>query len=264
MIVTADMLRLRRKPACKDQVDIFEEEWPDGAEATLPNCLRAVELDLDLSWFVANFLSASTWKVFRQTIDRAWEGYDEATASAWEASQEATARALYEALTLEKEDLVKIEPKWGATVVELSKIALLGRYVIREALEGMAARLASQKITAEIKNELINLAKECDRELVKDVLSPHEKARLHYRLHEKIAKITDCEELISALDKLHLHTIILSNAYHIDWRNEFSGWHQKLIDSLVSGNPDLAEKAMRDHVKRGYEMERKALSSQNA
>ena len=104
MIVTADMLRLRRKPACKDQVDIFEEEWPDGAEVTLANCLRAVELDLDLSWFVANFLSASTWKVFRQTIDRAWEAYAEPIAPAWETPQEATARALYEALILEKEE----------------------------------------------------------------------------------------------------------------------------------------------------------------
>ena len=177
----------------------------------------------------------------------------------------ATTIVLREALlSLEKEGLVTIEPKWGATVVELSEKALLGRYVIREALEGMAARLASQKITAEIKNELTDHAKECDRELVKDVLSPHEKARLHYRLHEKIAKTTDCEELISALDKLHLQTIILSNAYHIDWHNEISGWHQKLIKSLVSGNPDLAEKTMREHVRRGYELERKALSFQNA
>ena len=166
-------------------------------------------------------------------------------------------------LFLEKEGLVRIEPKWGAMVVEVSEESLLGRYIIREALEGMAARLASKKITTETRQELIRLAKECDRELAIDNLAPQEKAQLHYTLHEKITRMTDCEELVSALDRLHLQTIILSNAYHIDWHSEKSGWHLKLVNAIISGDQDHAEKVMREHVRRGYEMERNALSSEN-
>ena len=45
-IITLRMLR----GACKPQRAIFKSEWPSGAEATLENVLRAVELGLDLEW----------------------------------------------------------------------------------------------------------------------------------------------------------------------------------------------------------------------
>ena len=60
MKVTAEFLR--KKGASCDQVDIFEREWKDGCEVTLPNLLRAVELELDLNWFVNHCLPATIWK----------------------------------------------------------------------------------------------------------------------------------------------------------------------------------------------------------
>ena len=44
--ITKKMLR----GACKKQKAIFVQEWPKGAEATIENVQRAVELGLDLSW----------------------------------------------------------------------------------------------------------------------------------------------------------------------------------------------------------------------
>jgi hypothetical protein len=48
---TVPIIKLRMlRGACPEQREIFEAEWPSGAEATLENVLRAVELGLDLEW----------------------------------------------------------------------------------------------------------------------------------------------------------------------------------------------------------------------
>lgn len=173
---------------------------------------------------------------------------------------DATTITVREALrSLETEGLVVIEPKWGAMVEEITPEKMFGRYVVREALEGMAARLASRNITDAVREELLESAKELDRELVRDDRSPREKAHIHHHLHARIAELTDCEELQNLLNKINLHTIILSNAYHIDWHAYDEDWHQYLIKAIISGDPDLAERTMRMHVQRGYEMETRAM-----
>jgi DNA-binding GntR family transcriptional regulator len=162
---------------------------------------------------------------------------------------------------LEQDGLILIEPKWGAMVVEITPEKIYGRYIVREALEGMAARLAAQNATEEEKRELMAMAEECDRELVSDRMNRQDKANLHYKLHEKIVNITRCPELIQSINRNNLHTVILSNAYHIDWRHDNPQRHRTLVQSIIAGNPDLAEATMRDHVRDGYAMELKALQS---
>ena len=117
---------------------------------------------------------------------------------------------------LEQDGLILIEPKWGAMVVEITPEKIYGRYIVREALEGMAARLAARNVTEEEKRQLMEMAEECDRELVSDRMNRQDKANLHYKLHEKIVNITRCPELIQSINRNNLHTVILSNAYHID------------------------------------------------
>ena len=163
---------------------------------------------------------------------------------------------------LEQDGLILIEPKWGAMVVEITAEKVYGRYIVREALEGMAARLAAGNITEEEKRELMEMAQECDRELVADRLSRQEKAALHYKLHERIVNITRCPELIQSINRNNLHTVILSNAYHIDWRHDNPERHRTLVQSINSADPDRAEAAMREHVRDGYSMELKALQNQ--
>ena len=163
---------------------------------------------------------------------------------------------------LEQDGLISIEPKWGAMVVEITPEKIFGRYIVREALEGMAARLAAENITAEEKELLMELAGKCDRELLDDGVSRQDKANLHYTLHEKIVNITRCPELIQSINRNNLHTVILSNAYHIDWRHDNPERHRNLVQSIISGNPDRAESTMREHVRDGYAMELKAIQNE--
>ena len=88
-----------------EQLDTFSEEWPDGAEVTLDNCLRAAELHLNLDWLAEKMFPARALEAYRQATAPAWEAYEQATApaleafeqaraTAWEAYEQATAPAL--------------------------------------------------------------------------------------------------------------------------------------------------------------------------
>jgi DNA-binding GntR family transcriptional regulator len=173
---------------------------------------------------------------------------------------ETTTITVREALRfLENDNLVVIEPRWGGTVVEMTPERLHGRYVVREALEGMAARLAGGSMTAEEKQRLRELATHCDSELLSDRLTPQQKASLHYSLHNLIVQMTRCDELIRSVNRNSLYTILLSNAYHIDWTHDDPHRHRNLVEIIISGTADEAEDAMRAHVRDGYSMELQAL-----
>ncbi len=161
---------------------------------------------------------------------------------------------------LENEGLVCIEPKWGAMVEDISPKKLYGRYVVREALEGMAARIVARQANDMEKNELLELAKQCDVKLLGNELTKAEKAKLHYKLHEKIVALSRCDELIDLVKKISLYSVLLSNAFHIDWTSDEKNWHQKLVTAIINGDPDFAESEMRRHVRRGYQDEAAALN----
>ncbi len=126
----------------------------------------------------------------------------------------------------------------------------------------MAARLAAENITDDEKQQLMEMGRECDRELLEDGVSRQDKANLHYNLHEKIVNTTRCPELIQSINRTNLHTVILSNAYHIDWRHDDPERHRNLVQSIISGDPDRAESTMRQHVRDGYAMELKAIQNE--
>jgi len=77
-----------------EQLDTFSEEWPDGAEVTLDNCLRAAELHLNLDWLAEKMFPARALEAFEQATAPAREAYEKARAQAREAYEQATAPAL--------------------------------------------------------------------------------------------------------------------------------------------------------------------------
>ena len=78
-----------------EQLDTFSDEWPDGAEITLDNCLRAAELGLNLDWLAENMFPARALEAYLQAIAPAWEAFEKARATALEAFEQAKAAAFY-------------------------------------------------------------------------------------------------------------------------------------------------------------------------
>jgi len=77
-----------------EQLDTFSDEWPDGAEITLDNCLRAAELGLDLDWLAEKMFPARALEAYLQATAPALEAYEQAKAQALEAYRQARATAL--------------------------------------------------------------------------------------------------------------------------------------------------------------------------
>ena len=76
MIITPRMLE--QHGACKDELDIFTDEWPKGVKVTEESCLGAVELRLDIDWVAESFFPNTHWEAYRKAIASHREAYHEA------------------------------------------------------------------------------------------------------------------------------------------------------------------------------------------
>ncbi len=139
----------------------------------------------------------------------------------------------------------------GVHVVSLSEQDLQELYMVREALEGMAARLAAENMSEVEREELLRLLEEHGRG--QDV----QKGDGYYQptdqdLHFQIARGSHNERLIHSLcDELY-HQLRLYR-YRSSARpgraHAALAEHKAIVDAIVSGQADAAEKAMRTHLR---------------
>jgi hypothetical protein len=69
MKITADMLR--GAGACEQELALFAREWPRGATLSRKTLHRAVQLKLDVDWFIIEFFPGDV-------IDSCWTAADDA------------------------------------------------------------------------------------------------------------------------------------------------------------------------------------------
>ena len=75
--------------ACAKELAAFDREWPTGVSITRGNCLRAVELGLDMEWLARSVLTGDALKEYHVARDKArCEAYD--TVSVYNAGREYT------------------------------------------------------------------------------------------------------------------------------------------------------------------------------
>ena len=78
MKITKNMLR--KHEACSDQVELFAAEWPNGAEVTADNVLRAITLALDVSW-LTHLMTAGARRDYNAAVAGPLHDYYAAIAS---------------------------------------------------------------------------------------------------------------------------------------------------------------------------------------
>ena len=149
---------------------------------------------------------------------------------------------------LEEDGLVESKPQWGSyvTVPTLEKIK--GMYVLREAIECQVARILAQSISPENEKELRHIASVLDNAVyTKD--NYEEITQIHYEFHSKIAESTGYYTLVNTLRRINLFWILYKA---VSTRREKSTipkyWHMRLLDEILSGDPDRAERMMRIHI----------------
>lgn len=157
---------------------------------------------------------------------------------------------------LEGKKLVRRTPNLGARVVALRPEDLIELYYVREALEGMACRLACERLKRQSIDEIEQiLGRHAADAAVQSGVSYVQK-KGDQDFHFRIARLSGNETLISLLcDDLYA----LLRLYRIRFSSmpgrplKALEEHQAILAALKEGNPDRAEEAMRAHIRSSRE-----------
>jgi DNA-binding GntR family transcriptional regulator len=158
---------------------------------------------------------------------------------------------------LEHAGLIEAEANQMARVRRMSVEMIENDYVLREALETQAIRLASERATdAEIK-ELYELAEAVDRHTERRDRSGNASDRegllIHFRFHKRIAEISRFPILVRELERLQLLRQLQLNWIYVPNVRNPPRYHARLVDPIKAHDPDAADAAMRAHIKAGLE-----------
>jgi DNA-binding GntR family transcriptional regulator len=148
---------------------------------------------------------------------------------------------------LEQEGLVKNIPNRGVFLVELTREAAIELYAVREVLEGMAARLAVQRITDKALEKMERLIREQEKIVAEDdpVAYSNSNLEFHDFIYGACGNRTLREMLESIKEKVRPIAMrispILTDLFHD---------HQRIARTLRQRDPLLAEMAFREHNQR--------------
>lgn len=188
-------------------------------------------------------------KIKNDIIDGKFEPGEELTetslAEMLSISRTPVRQALYK---LEAEGLIQNIPNKGFIVTKLGLKDILEIMQVREALEGMAARLACQKINKEELDEIISLFPPFDKKLEKkDFIKAYNAGN---KLHQFIYEKSDNRIIKQQLSLLNIQIKTTTQiAAKIPGRYEKAHKeHKAIIDALLAQDPDLAETKMREHI----------------
>lgn len=148
--------------------------------------------------------------------------------------------------TLEKEDLVVIEPYRGASVADISLSKIAENYQVLAMLEGFAAKLAAPNLTSTDIDELKSIVKTQKKNSAREV---KEWQALNNRFHRIINLKCDNEKLIKLLRENVRFTsywfLVLSTFGRISEGNKE---HTMIVDALSKRDAELAAGLMEKHI----------------
>jgi DNA-binding GntR family transcriptional regulator len=148
---------------------------------------------------------------------------------------------------LEREGLLQHEPHNGLIVARLDRQAVMELYVMREALEGMAARLCARHASDLEVQSLLDLV---ERERVLDS-DPEAAARHNRRFHEAIHRGAHNRYLEKSLAAVNDSMWLLGKPLMLlpERAQTAVNEHGGLAAAIARRDPDAAENAARDHVR---------------
>jgi DNA-binding GntR family transcriptional regulator len=150
---------------------------------------------------------------------------------------------------LEEEGLIDTFPRWGSRVITLDNNTIRDRYLLREAVECQVARILAAGRSAFQCEELTRLAAGLD-ELVAARRYGEEFLERDYEIHSKMAEYTGSRSLLRALARINLFRLMQKTREHIILRQVGlpPDLHGRLVTAILTGDPDVAERAMREHI----------------
>ncbi|MCU7866821.1 MAG: GntR family transcriptional regulator [Candidatus Thiodiazotropha sp. (ex Lucinoma borealis)] len=153
---------------------------------------------------------------------------------------------------LEARKLVERKPNIGARVVTLSYEQLIEIFQIREALEGMATRLAAQNMSDQEIEELQVLLKEHGQQIEEQQGQAYFQKQGDLDFHYRIVQGSKNHHLIGLLCD-DLYHLLRMYRYQFGMRSKRSRQaydeHHYLLNAIVARDPEMAELLMRQHIR---------------
>jgi DNA-binding GntR family transcriptional regulator len=152
---------------------------------------------------------------------------------------------------LERDGVVRIEKRRGATLRELSAQQISDLYELRAQLESFACQLAASRANEEDRAELQRMATAFDAAVREDSGDDLAHVRTaNAALHRKIAEAADNPFLVMALVAT-IENPLVPCAYQRSSAEELERsvlFHRLIVQSINEGEGDRAGRLMREHV----------------
>ncbi|MDB5350663.1 MAG: ydfH [Planctomycetota bacterium] len=159
---------------------------------------------------------------------------------------------------LESTGLVEAEARQAARVRKISLETIQDDYILREAYETQAIRLACDAASVAEIEGLYAMAEAVDAcvtaggtRKAADKTGP----RLHWQFHRGLAKISRCRALVRELERIELLRRLQANWYFAPEFPDPPRYHSLLVDAVKDRDPVAADAIMRAHVRNGLEKE---------
>src|SRR4030042_6128555 len=150
---------------------------------------------------------------------------------------------------LEKEGLVKIIPQRGAFVVQFTEKDIYELVLIRENLEGLAAYLATSKMSekdlAKLESSVEGFSEPFEEKEIRRY------AREDFKFHQAVIQFSEAQRLISLISTLHDYIRIFRlTTIGVSGRMKTSlDEHRELLQAFRERRPEEAERRMREHIR---------------
>jgi len=151
---------------------------------------------------------------------------------------------------LSAEGVLVEEPYRGMSVRRISAEELRGIYRVREMLEGLAARLAAERVAAGASAaDLKRIAAKLNQAIRKKAMQDY--IDLNKDLHDAIVEIAQSSTVATLLAQLNFHVIRVRYRNLLNWDNAKSSnqGHAEIVAAIATGDGDAAEEAMRRHIR---------------
>lgn len=151
---------------------------------------------------------------------------------------------------LELEGLVEMIPRKGAYVADLSVKDVLDVLEVRRFLEGLAARLAAERMVEDDINELHNILEKFDLALKKG--DKEGLIELDNSFHDKIIQGSRNNKLIQIVQGLHEQV----QRFRVIYFNEYTGhedlmkYHKAILEAISNKDPEKAQTYAQTHVEK--------------
>ncbi len=153
---------------------------------------------------------------------------------------------------LEAAGLVERRPNVGARVVSLTAEGLLHLYAIREALEGMSARLATKNMTDEEIESLAQLLKTHGKEIASSEGAAYFQKEGDADFHLRLVKGSGNSQLVSLLGHdLYYQMRMYRYQFGMQSKRVTQAFieHEQIIDTMKRRDAEQAEHLMRHHIR---------------